>query len=192
MDIKFLLFNDGKSVCGIYGALAQFTEGNDAKVYTDSEERRRIMFINLQAKLKNMESRPIANHPITDGLLSLQLADADDKEWEFDELRIYTVENDLVETFPIEDVINFIDYEKVTKQITAIRSDVFNLANSLAGNHTGNAGTYLHQSCNKMLEALDCIERGNSSDEPMPLDAMIESMGGMDTMMELNKLCSRK
>ena len=80
---------------------------------------------------------------------------------------------------------------KAVEEITEIKARVFDLANSFAGNDTGNAATYLHQSCNKMIEAIQCLERGNPK-EPIPIDAMIESLGGIEMATELSKLCARK
>lgn len=66
---------------------------------------------------------------------------------------------------------------ELLKELTQIRSRLFDLANSQAGNDRGNAAVLLHASCNEILRAKQCIERGNPSSEPVPMRLILESCG---------------
>lgn len=69
---------------------------------------------------------------------------------------------------------------ELLKELTAIRSRLFDLANSQAGNDRGNAACLLHASCNEILRAMKCIERGNPKDEPMPVRLLVQSIFGAE------------
>lgn len=109
MEMVSYLYNKGKFVCGLYGLFAQFTDKEGAKQYTNSNSMRQTIMKNVKSKLTNMKTvQPKEKHPIMGMMKMLQLADTDDKEWEFDELRFYTVDGELIISHPIDDVMNYI------------------------------------------------------------------------------------
>lgn len=61
--------------------------------------------------------------------------------------------------------------------LNKLRNDLFDAANSWAGDDQGNAAVHLHQAANSVLKALRCIERGNPTSESPPLDAVMAAMG---------------
>ena len=69
--------------------------------------------------------------------------------------------------------------EKMQKDIdrlTGLRDEIFDMANSHAGNDSGTAALHLHQCANSMTKALRCLERGNPK-EPIPEEFIPPSLG---------------
>lgn len=77
---------------------------------------------------------------------------------------------------------------ELLQELTQIRSRLFDLANSQAGNERGNVAVLLHAGCNEILRAKQCLERGNPASEPIPIRLLMESMGLTPTMQGNNEL----
>jgi len=60
------------------------------------------------------------------------------------------------------------NYKCQIARLNEIRSELFNMANSVAGNDKGNAACLLHASCNEIMNAIKCMERGNPVSDPIP------------------------
>jgi len=64
-----------------------------------------------------------------------------------------------------------------------LRGDLFDLANSYAGDKTGNVAVFLHTACNEIRNAIDCLERGNPI-EDVPTRLLAQRMGITEEVAE--------
>ena len=77
--------------------------------------------------------------------------------------------------------------EALCQELNQIHGRLFDLANHTAGNDRGNVALYLHEAANQIILALNCQERGNPADEPVPTDIALRSLGGPEILTEVLK-----
>lgn len=70
------------------------------------------------------------------------------------------------------------DLEKKNEiaHIELLRHQIFDLANSYAGNDSGNAALFFHAAANELLRGIQCLEKDNPP-APIPMRFMMASLG---------------
>lgn len=70
--------------------------------------------------------------------------------------------------------------QKDDKRLTELRHEIFDLANSYAGDERGNVAAYLHAAASEISRAQKALAKGNKWKE-VPVRLMLQSMGiGLD------------
>lgn len=96
--VCFWLYEGETRITGLYGMFCQFT--CEPKVYTLSDEQKRIVFANLKDKLQRLDGdKSLDGVPVLEMLW--RYADSAGNTKSFDQVRIYTVDDELLEVFNI-------------------------------------------------------------------------------------------
>jgi len=77
--------------------------------------------------------------------------------------------------------------EALCHELNLIHGRLFDLANHQSGPDRGNVAGFLHEAANQIIHALNCQERGNNPNEPIPMAAIANAVGGMDVLTNVLK-----
>jgi len=98
----FWLYKGDTRVAGLCGMFSQFVD--DPKIYTITDKQKKIVYGNLARKLKRLK-KTISVDGIPGFGRLVQFTDEEKSEFDFDQVRIYTLYEELLEIRTITEVL---------------------------------------------------------------------------------------